>query len=88
MRLKIRKKAISFTLRLDLYQWVEQQAKEEHLNKSELIEMAVEKLKEANLREELKESCLRMRRDAESRALAEEGLEEFETLIRKYEKSR
>lgn len=88
MRSKIRKKAASFTLRLDLYQWVEQQAKEERLNKSELIEIAVEKLKEANIKEELKASCLRMKDDVEIRALAKEGLEDFEDLIQGYEKSR
>jgi len=85
MRSKNIKKAVSFTIRMDLLSWVDKQAKQKKMNKSQFMELALEKLQEAKLKEEMLHSYRKMKNDPETYELAAAGLEDYAAIINKYE---
>lgn len=84
----VTKKAASFTIRIDLLKWLKQKAKEDKKKKSAIIEIALEKLREAQMKEDLKETCMRIKHDPEMHELAEAGLQDSLDMIDRHEDGR
>ena len=82
------KQAASFTLGIDIIQWLNSTAKQLKISKSKIVEQGIRKLQEARIKKELKESCLRMRNDPETFELANMGMQDFIDMIDKHEQGR
>ncbi|GEM_PF-5224508 len=82
------KKAASFTIRIDLLKWLQERAKKERQSKSQVMEIALEKLKEAQRDQKLQETCKKIQADAEMHELAEMGFEDTLAMIDRHEKGR
>lgn len=79
--MSLTKKAVSLTLRKDLLEWADAYAKEQHLNRSELMEKALQSLRNEEVGKQLEASFRRVRADQEMKALAQMGTEDFLQMI-------
>ena len=71
------KQAVSFTIRVDLLNWLDNKVKASKSNRSRMVERALELYREQETKEKLVDSFKRMRDDEEVKELSEMGLEDF-----------
>ena len=77
MILAVRKKPVSFTLGIEILSWLDETARSKRLNRSKLVEKALENYRKKEIQRQLGDSFERAKNDPEMKELAEMGFEDF-----------
>jgi hypothetical protein len=81
------KKAVIFTNKLTpkLMDWVNSYSKEQGITKRDVIEDALEEYQEKIIKEKMAESFKRAAKDPEMLEIAEEGMDDYFNMLKKYD---